>query len=175
MRRRPVDRNGDGFNWYPKERKAEKMERKAILKKYPNRRLYNTATSSYVTLKEVAELIRSGTQVEVVDAKSGEDVTAFILTQIVLEQAKRSSSILPVSLLHLIIQFGENDLNEFFENYLEIALQGYLRHKRSMDEQFRNYLTLGMDFSRMARQTMQNFPFFKPLPVDPPEGEGGEN
>lgn len=151
------------------------MDQKTILKKYPNRRLYNTGTSRYVTLKEVADLIKEGHQVEVVDAKSNEDVTAFILTQIVLEQAKKSNSILPVSLLHLIIQFGETDLSDFFENYLEMTLQSYLRHKKSMDEQFKNYLELGMDFSRMAQQTMKSFPFFKPFASPDPDGEKDES
>ncbi len=137
------------------------MDRKILLKKYPNRRLYNTDTSSYVTLSRVAELIREGCHVEVVDAKTNEDVTAFILTQIVLEQAKKSNSVLPVSLLHLIIQFGETDLSDFFDNYLELTLHSYLRYKKNMDEQFKNYLELGMDFSRMAQKSMKGFPFFR--------------
>jgi polyhydroxyalkanoate synthesis repressor PhaR len=67
-----------------------------MLKKYSNRRLYDTRNSCYVTLEDVAGMIRSGEQVQISDASTGEDVTAFILTQIVLEAAKRKNSLLPV-------------------------------------------------------------------------------
>ena len=74
------------------------MAEKIILKKYANRRLYDTDKSKYVTLNEVAERIRNGQQVEVVDAKTKADVTASILTQIVLEEAKKENVLLPVPL-----------------------------------------------------------------------------
>ncbi len=122
------------------------------IKKYPNRRLYNTETSSYVTLKDVEEMIREGRQVLVTDAKTDKDVTAFILTQIVMERAKRQHSILPVSLLHLLIRFGEDTLNEFFENYLEQTIHSYLNYKKSLDEQFRICLELGIDLSSIAER-----------------------
>ena len=70
-----------------------------MLKKYSNRRLYDTRNSRYVTLEDVAKVIRSGEQVQIQDATTGEDVTAFILTQIVLEAAKRKNSLLPVPVL----------------------------------------------------------------------------
>jgi len=97
---------------------------KLRLKKYGNRRLYDTARSTYVTLNQVADIIKQGTDVEVVDAKTQEDVTAFILTQIVLEQARRKNALLPVELLHLIIRYGENLLQEFFQKYLEQTING---------------------------------------------------
>lgn len=147
------------------------MANKLRLKKYPNRRLYDTRNSTYVTLGDVAEQIRQGWEVEVIDAKTRQDVTAFILTQIIMEQAKKSNSLLPVSLLHLIIRFGEGSLSEFFENYLERTIQSYLNYKKNMDEQLRIYLELGMDFSSMAQKSMKDFtpfnPFFESSQVDP--------
>ncbi len=131
------------------------MAKKIILKKYPNRRLYDTLNSTYITLADVARMIRDGNQVEITDVKTNEDVTAFILTQIMLEQAKSNNIVLPSSLLHLIIRFGENTLSEFFENYLETILRSYLSYKKTMDEQFRLYLELGMDFSSMAKKTFR--------------------
>lgn len=131
------------------------MAKKIALKKYPNRRLYDTLNSTYITLADVARMIREGNQVEITDAKTNEDVTAFILTQIMLEQAKSNNIVLPSSLLHLIIRFGENTLSEFFENYLETILRSYLSYKKTMDEQFRLYLELGMDFSSMAKKTFR--------------------
>lgn len=151
------------------------MANKLTLKKYPNRRLYDTRNSTYVTLGDVAERIRQGWQVEVIDAKSHQDVTAFILTQIIMEQAKKNNSILPVSLLHLIIRFGEGSLSEFFENYLERTIHSYLNYKKNMDEQLRIYLELGMDFSNMAQKTMKDFtpfnPFFDPSQSDSPDNQ----
>lgn len=132
------------------------MSNKVTLKKYPNRRLYDTERSAYVTLKDVAAMIRQGRQVAVLDVKTDEDVTAFILTQIIMENAKRQNSLLPVSLLHLLIRFGEDVLSEFFEQYLENAIQSYLSYKKTMDEQMRIYLELGMDLSSLAERVIKN-------------------
>jgi polyhydroxyalkanoate synthesis repressor PhaR len=130
------------------------MVEKVLLKKYANRRLYDTQQSKYVTLSEVAQQIRSGQQVEVVDAKSKQDVTAFILSQIIMEEARSKNILLPVPLLHLIIQYGDNVLLEFFEKHLQQTIQGYLAHKRSVDEQFKKWLDMGMDFSEMAQKSL---------------------
>ena len=119
-----------------------------ILKKYSNRRLYDTRNSGYVTLEDVAAMIRSGEEVQIQDATTKEDVTAFILTQIVLEAAKRRNSLLPVPVLHLIIRYGDNALGEFFEKYFQKTLHNYLATKQAFDEQFGQWLDMGMDMSR---------------------------
>lgn len=152
------------------------MSQKLILKKYPNRRLYDTENSTYVTLKDVEDIIKHGRQVEVIDVKTNENVTAFILTQIMTEQAKKNT-VLPVSLLHLLIRFGENVLSDFFQNYLEKAIESYLMYKKTMDEQFKICLELGMDFSNMAKKTMQDISPFRSFFNTPPDenekdGEG---
>ncbi len=128
---------------------------KLTFKKYPNRRLYDTENSTYVTLSDVADVVRKGRQVEVIDLKTNEDVTAFILTQIIMEQVKRNNSILPVSLLHLIIRFGDDVLSEFFEKYLEKAIENYLVYKKNMEDQFRICLELGMDFSNLTEKILK--------------------
>jgi len=136
------------------------MAEKIILKKYANRRLYDTDKSKYVTLNEVAERIRSGQQVEVVDAKTKADVTAFILTQIVLEEAKNKNVLLPVPFLYLIIQYGDTVLVDFFDNYLQQAINSYLVYKSSMDDQFKKWLDMGMGFSEATQKSlMQVNPF----------------
>jgi polyhydroxyalkanoate synthesis repressor PhaR len=137
------------------------MEGKVLLKKYPNRRLYDTERNAYVTLNDVADLIRQGRQVEVIDASTQEDVTAFVLTQIVLEEAKKKNLLLPVSLLHLFIQYGETVLNEFFEKYLQQTLRSYLAYKASFDEQFTKWLDLGANLTGTAQKVFQDLPFFK--------------
>ena len=130
------------------------MSNKVKLKKYANRRLYDTDKSAYVTLNQVAEIIRQGRQVEVIDAKTKEDVTAFILTQIILEEAKNKNFLLPVPLLHMIIQYGDNVLGEFFEKYLQQMVKTYLAHKNAVDDQFKKWLEFGSSFSDMAQKTM---------------------
>lgn len=130
------------------------MAEKVLFKKYANRRLYDTEKSAYVKLNQVADIIRDGRQVEVIDAKTKEDVTAFILTQIIMEESRKKNVLLPVPLLHLIIQYGENVLEEFFEKYLQQTIQNYLQYKTAVDKQFRKWLDLGMDVSDMAQKTM---------------------
>jgi polyhydroxyalkanoate synthesis repressor PhaR len=129
------------------------MSEKIVVKKYANRRLYDTQKSRYVTLNEVADRIRKGEEVQVLDAKTREDVTAFILTQILLEEAKTKQFLLPASLLHTIIQYGDNVLLEFFESHLQKAIQSYLSYKTSFDSQFKKWLELGMDMSEITRKS----------------------
>ena len=137
------------------------MAETLVLIKYSNRRLYDTERNAYVTLSHVGDLIKQGREVEVVDASTHEDVTAFVLTQIVLEEAKKKNLLLPVSLLHLFIQYGETVLNEFFEKYLQQTLRSYLAYKASFDEQFTKWLDLGANLTGTAQKVFQDLPFFK--------------
>ncbi len=137
------------------------MPNKVTLKKYANRRLYDMEKSAYVTLNQVADLIRKGRQVEVIDAKTNEDVTAFILTQIILEEAKNKNFLLPIPVLHLIIQYGDNILGDFFEKYLQQMITTYVAHKNAVDDQFKKWLEMGFDYSTMAQKTMTGFSPFK--------------
>lgn len=125
-----------------------------VLKKYANRRLYDTQKSAYVTLSEVADVIREGKTIKAFDAKTKVEVTGFVLTQIILEEARKNNALLPVSLLHMIIRYGENVLHEFFENYLEQTINAYVVYKREVDDQFKKWLEVGTDLSGMAQQSM---------------------
>jgi polyhydroxyalkanoate synthesis repressor PhaR len=127
------------------------MTEPVVFKKYANRRLYDTEKSAYVTLSELGDIIRSGRRVVVRDAQTKEDVTAFILTQIILEEAKNKNALLPAPLLHLIIQFGDNQLGEFFRTYLQQIVQAYLSQRAAFEEQFKRWIGSGMDLSEMAR------------------------
>ena len=139
------------------------MTDRIVLKKYANRRLYDTHKSAYVTLAEVADSIRQGRSVSAFDAKTKEDVTAFVLTQIVLEEAKNKNALLPVPLLHIIIRYGENVLQDFFNNYLEQAINAYLTYKRQADEQFQKWLDVGMDISGMAQESISRLNPFQTI------------
>ena len=121
-----------------------------VIKKYNNRRLYNTEKNAYVTLVALAEMIKEGRQIKVVDAQTKEDVTAFTLTQIILEEARKKEFLLPVPLLHLMIQFGATVLSEFFEKYLQQVVKNYLTYKSSVDAQFSKWLDLGAQLSQQA-------------------------
>ena len=151
------------------------MNERTVLKKYANRRLYDTQRSRYVTLDDVAEMIRGGEQVQIADAKTGEDVTAFILTQIVLEKAKTRHFLLPAPLLHLIIQYGDNVLEEFFNQYLELTINNYLSYKSTMDQQFRKWLNIGADLSGIAQKSLSSLSPFSALFKSPaPKNEPGD-
>lgn len=139
------------------------MAKQVLYKKYANRRLYDTEQSKYVTLTEVAQQIRDGQQVKVVDAKTKEDVTAFILTQIVLEQAKHKNILLPVPLLHLVIQYGDNVLTEFFQTHLQQTINNYLTHKSLADDHFKKWLEVGMDISATARKNLAEMSPFRDM------------
>ena len=96
-----------------------------IIKKYANRRLYDTSTGRYVNLDELAELIRKGKEIQVIDAKSGEDLTRVILTQIILEDAKGQPTGLPLELLRQLIVASDQAGREFLMWYLKSAFDAY--------------------------------------------------
>jgi len=125
------------------------MDEKIILKKYSNRRLYDTRNSRYVTLEDVTGLIKSGSRVEIIDAATKEDVTAFILTQVILEEARKKNILLPVPVLHLIIEHGEGALSDFFDKYFQKTIQNYLDYKKTFDDQFSKWLEVGTDMRKM--------------------------
>lgn len=137
------------------------MTREVLIKKYGNRRLYDTEKNSYIVIDQVAELIRSGREVRVIDAKTKEDVTAFILTQILLDEAKKKNFLLPIPLLHLIIRYGNTVLEEFFDKHLQQIIRNYLDYKTTMDDQFKKWLSMGTQFTGPAKEAFDPFkPFF---------------
>jgi polyhydroxyalkanoate synthesis repressor PhaR len=136
------------------------MTATVTIKKYANRRLYDTEKSIYVTLAEVAQMIRKGRRVLVVDAKTNEDVTAFTLTQIILEEAKNSNTLLPPELLHIIIQYGDNLLSEFFGEYLQKIVANYLSMKSNFEAQYKQWIDLGMRLSDPTKQASGQMPPF---------------
>ncbi|RME07395.1 MAG: transcriptional regulator [Deltaproteobacteria bacterium] len=103
-----------------------------IIKRYQNRKLYDTETSSYVTLEDIAEMVKRGQEIQVVDNKTKEDLTAVILSQILFEEQKKQKSRLPLGLLKRMIQFPAESLHEFFE-YLSTNVQGVGHLKEEAD------------------------------------------
>jgi polyhydroxyalkanoate synthesis repressor PhaR len=150
-----------------------------LLKKYTNRRLYDTEKSAYVTLDDITQTVRDGRQIQVTDAKTGEDVTSAILTQIVLEEARKKKYLLPPPLLYLIIQYGENVLTDFFEKYLEQTIRNYLLFRNMADDQFKKWLEYGENYPKMNSLPLGGlsafqsvFDVFNPEADDPKSQEG---
>jgi polyhydroxyalkanoate synthesis repressor PhaR len=158
-----VANNHERLYYFFEVKMENTMDDKLILKKYTNRRLYDTEKSIYVTLDYVTNVIREGRQIVVVDAKTNEDVTTSILTQIVLEEARKKNFLLPNPLLYLIIQYGENVLSEFFEKYLEHTIKNYLLFRGFADDQYKKWLDLGDSYSQTNPQAVAGLSPFKSL------------
>ena len=107
-----------------------------VIKKYANRRLYNTATSAYVTLEDLARMVREGVEFVVYDAKTNDDLTRQILTQIIFEEESRGESLLPVQFLRQLIGFYGNQMQGVLPSYLEMSLDAFTRQQEQMRGQF---------------------------------------
>lgn len=106
-----------------------------VIKKYANRRLYNTDTSSYVTLDDLCDMVKEGADFIVYDAKSGEDLTRSVLTQIIFEQeGKGGQNLLPINFLRSLIGFYDNSLKDFVPHYLESSMQAFQKNQEKMRE-----------------------------------------
>jgi polyhydroxyalkanoate synthesis repressor PhaR len=108
-----------------------------IVKKYGNRRLYDTERSQYITLEDLALLIKSGREVKVVDAKSNANLTKAVLLQIITEQEK-DKDLLPVSFLKQMIQLGDTSVREALQRYLTLSLETFLNAQQEFEERYRN-------------------------------------
>ena len=109
---------------------------KVTIKKYANRRLYDTESSAYITLDRLAEMVREGREFEVVDAKTGEDITRQVLTQIIVEEEARGSTMLPVNFLKQLIGLYGNSMQGMVPQYLEAAMDAFQRNQCAMREEF---------------------------------------
>ena len=109
-----------------------------VIKRYSNRKLYDTQESRYVTLDEIEEMIRAGKEISVVDAGSGEDLTSVTLTQIILENERNHRGNLPSAFLHQLIKHGEA-WQEFVQRSMKSSLEGLTSSQREMDRVFRDW------------------------------------
>jgi polyhydroxyalkanoate synthesis repressor PhaR len=107
-----------------------------VIKKYANRRLYNTATSAYVTLEDLAKMVREGTEFVVFDAKTNDDLTRQILTQIIFEEESRGEALLPVQFLRQLIGFYGGQMQGVLPSYLEMSLDNFSRQQEQIRGQF---------------------------------------
>lgn len=112
------------------------MSDKRVIKKYPNRRLYDTAISQYVTLDDIRKLVAEGRPFQVVDAKSKDDITRSILLQIIVEQEEHGDPILSTDFLSRVIRFYGDAMQGFMGSYLEKSLESFLEQQEVIRQQF---------------------------------------
>ena len=125
---------------------------KVTIKKYANRRLYDTESSAYITLDRLAEMVREGREFEVVDAKSGDDITRQVLTQIIVDEEARGSTMLPVNFLKQLIGLYGNSMESMVPQYLEAAMDAFQRNQSAFQDAFG-----GKMFADIAKRNMQMF------------------
>jgi polyhydroxyalkanoate synthesis repressor PhaR len=125
---------------------------KVTIKKYANRRLYDTESSSYITLDRLAEMVREGREFEVVDAKSGEDITRQVLTQIIVDEEARGSTMLPVNFLKQLIGLYGNSMQGMVPQYLEAAMDAFQKNQSAMQDAFG-----GKMFADLAKRNVEMF------------------
>jgi polyhydroxyalkanoate synthesis repressor PhaR len=115
---------------------SDAPQERVVIKKYANRRLYNTASSSYVTLEHLADMVKKGVDFVVYDAKTNEDITRSVLTQIIFEEESQGQSLLPIQFLRQLISFYGNSVQAFLPSYLELSLATFAQQQERMRSQF---------------------------------------
>ena len=146
------------------------------IKKYANRRLYNTATSSYVTLDHLCQMVKDGVEFTVFDAKSGDDITRAVLTQIIVEEEAKGQNLLPIGFLRQLIGFYGDNMQQFLlPRYLEYMMEAFGQNQtdlqRYMDETFGSVFPLGQ-MEEMGKHNMALFE--KAMKMYSPFGDAGE-
>ncbi len=154
-------------------RDTDQDSRPVIVKKYANRRLYNTDTSTYVTLEDLAEMVRSERDFVVFDAKTGEDLTHAVLTQIIVEQESRGTNLLPIRFLRQLIRFYGDSMQRLVPSYLEFSLDSLTRQQDQYRRRFAHAFGTAA-FDAVQDQVRKNFATFeRALGLFSPFGSGG--
>lgn len=135
---------------------ANSRHKPITIKKYANRRLYNTATSSYVTLDNLATMVKAGANFVVYDAKSGEDITRAVLTHIIVEEEAKGQKLLPVSFLRHLISFYGDSLQVLVPRYLEYTMHVFARNQEQMRDYVRGTVHGIMPFGPLEEMSKQN-------------------
>jgi polyhydroxyalkanoate synthesis repressor PhaR len=156
-----------------------------VIKKYANRRLYNTATSAYVTLDHLSQMVKDKTDFVVYDAKTGEDITRSVLTQIIVEEeSKGGQTLLPIPFLRQLISFYGDSLQGVVPQYLEMSMMQFARNQEQMRSYLQNAFGFNpfQQFESMGKQNMAMFekamrmfnPFGTGQPGAPAQANGQE-
>lgn len=133
--------------------------RVVVIKKYANRRLYNTKTSSYVTLDRLREMVKEGEEFEVRDARTGEDITRSVLTQIIFEEEAKGQNLLPINFLRQLIRFYGDSLQAFVPGYLDLSMESFARQQEEMRHRLAE--AFGGGGQALEAMTRQNLALFE--------------
>jgi polyhydroxyalkanoate synthesis repressor PhaR len=131
------------------------------IKKYANRRLYNTATSSYVTLDHLAQMVKDGTEFAVFDAKTGEDITRSVLTQIIVEEEAKGQNLLPIGFLRQLIGFYGDSLQALVPGYLDHTMTSFAKNQEEMRRYMRDTLDGLFPFQQFEEMGKKNMAMFQ--------------
>jgi polyhydroxyalkanoate synthesis repressor PhaR len=138
-----------------------KTSEPVTIKKYANRRLYNTGTSTYVTLEDLAAMVKSGEDFVVYDAKTGEDITRSVLTQIIFEQEnKEGQNLLPIAFLRQLIRFYGDSMQMLVPRYLEVSIDSLTREQQKFRDQMAQAFGVGT-FGTLEEQVRRNMEMFE--------------
>ena len=161
----------------------EKKSGPITIKKYANRRLYNTGTSSYVTLDDLCQMVKTGTEFVVFDAKTGEDITRSVLTQIIFEEESKGQNMLPIAFLRQLIGFYGDSMQWALPKYLELTMDAFSANREKMHDHMKEAFGANVavnQFESMVRQNISMFenalrmfsPFGAGKPGEAPETAG---
>lgn len=120
-----------------------------VIKRYGNRRLYNTETQTYVNYQDLIKLVRNGQDIKVIDSTTKEDVTKAVLIQLILEEEKDKKSILPTPFLFQLLRSREESMQDFFTNHLSASFEAYLKTKEEFNNRFRTMLEMATQAPQM--------------------------
>ena len=138
----------------------EKTAEPIVIKKYANRRLYNTGTSSYVTLEDLAQMVKAGEDFLVYDAKSGDDITHTVLTQIIFEQENKGANLLPIAFLRQLIRFYGDSMQSLVPSYLEFSHDSFARDQDKFRKQMADAFGAST-FGAVEEQVRRNTAMFE--------------
>jgi len=138
-----------------------KNDSPTIVKKYANRRLYDTGRSSYVTLEDLCDMVKEGYDFVVVDAKSGEDITRQVLTQIIMEQESKGENLLPINFLKDLIGYYGDNVQGVIPNYLEQTMEVFKANQDQFQEQLNNSFGGAFPFGTFEEMNKMNMDIFQ--------------
>ncbi|HZS06676.1 MAG TPA: polyhydroxyalkanoate synthesis repressor PhaR [Blastocatellia bacterium] len=146
-----------------KETAEEGAPDRVVIKRYGNRRLYNTETSSYVTYHDIINIVRAGHDVQVIDSSTQDDVTKAVLIQAILDEEKNQKNLLPLPFLLQLIRSQEGVAKDFFSNYLASSFEAYLKTKEEFDRRFRGFLETSASAPQLWEQLIPGAEAMKEL------------
>ncbi len=138
------------------QKKSADASAPIIIKKYANRRLYNTETSSYITLELLSQMTREGREFVVVDAKTDEDITHNVLTQIIMEEESRGKNMLPVNFLRQLISMYGDSMQSLVPQYLESSMEAFRKNQEQFQQAMQGAFASG-PFAEIAKRNMEMF------------------